>query len=103
METTNQVNTLIGEYIHLPFSLSHAPEREEANTRLPIELADGHFAHETELANGQTEHTEKRIEHAEKQIEHAEKQIKRDGDKKSTHPAERPNDWLTGPLPFVNE
>jgi hypothetical protein len=102
-ETTNQVNTLIGEYIHLPFSLSHEPEREEANTQLPIELADGHFAHETELADGQTEHAEKGTEHAEKQIEHAKKRIERNGDKKSTHPAERPDDWLTGPLPFVNK
>jgi hypothetical protein len=102
-KTTNQVNRLIGEYIHLPFSLSHEPEREEANTQLPIELADGHFAHEQpELADEQTEHADKQIEHAEKQIEHAEKQIERNDDKKSLHLAKRPN-WLYGSLPFVNK
>ncbi len=70
---------------------------------MSIELANGHFAHETELADGQTEHADKQIEHAEKQIEHAEKRIERDGNKKSTHPAKQPDDRLYGPLLFVNK
>jgi hypothetical protein len=78
-ETTQQVNTMIGEYFNLhSFSIDTERASDDADEQIiDITSADGQIEH----ANGQSERkielAERQIEHADGQIEHANGQSER--------------------------